>query len=157
MTNAQTQVISAPKLGQMPDLAKRCAAIAQAAYPKDAAWSQAVFAQDLTTEKRVYALTYYEGRLVGYLGAIKVLDQVDITGIAIHPELQRRGLAFKLMAAFLATLESATEVFLEVRVSNVPAQGLYRKLGFKKIGVRPEYYTHPVEDALLMKAVISGD
>ncbi|ANZ61559.1 ribosomal protein S18-alanine N-acetyltransferase [Secundilactobacillus paracollinoides] len=153
----QTQIVAAPALGQMPHLDQLCATVAKAAYAKDEAWSQAVFAQELRAEKRVYALTYHDGKLVGFVGAIKVLDQVDITGVAMHPEMQRHGLAFKMMRAFLATLSPKTEVFLEVRVSNVPAQGLYTKLGFKQIGIRPHYYTHPVEDALLMKLVINAD
>ena len=39
---------------------------------------------------------------------------------------------------------------LEVRVSNTAAQGLYRTLGFRLVGLRRGYYKAPVEDALLM-------
>ena len=39
---------------------------------------------------------------------------------------------------------------LEVRRSNTPARQLYAKAGFVEAGVRPNYYTQPVEDALVL-------
>ena len=42
------------------------------------------------------------------------------------------------------------DIFLEVRVSNIPALGLYRKLGFEVLSVRKSYYSEPVEDAYVM-------
>jgi len=55
----------------------------------------------------------------------------------------------------LHVLERAAElraglVTLEVRVSNVPAQALYRKLGFRVVGRRFRYYDDTDEDALIM-------
>jgi ribosomal-protein-alanine N-acetyltransferase len=44
-----------------------------------------------------------------------------------------------------------TEVILEVRASNQPALGVYRKLGFVATGCRPGYYRDPQEDAALMR------
>ena len=44
----------------------------------------------------------------------------------------------------------AIAIFLEVRVSNIPAQSLYKKFGFKNEGIRKGYYSKPVEDACVM-------
>ena len=44
----------------------------------------------------------------------------------------------------------ATKMTLEVRVSNITAQNLYRKLGFEERGIRKGYYTDTHEDALIM-------
>lgn len=41
---------------------------------------------------------------------------------------------------------------LEVRVSNYPAQDLYRRMGFSAAGVRKGYYADTGEDALIMWA-----
>ncbi len=39
---------------------------------------------------------------------------------------------------------------LEVRVSNIVAQNLYKKYGFKLAGIRKEYYSNNKEDAMIM-------
>jgi ribosomal-protein-alanine N-acetyltransferase len=46
--------------------------------------------------------------------------------------------------------EGVKRATLEVRRSNVPAQKLYERLGFVQAGVRPDYYTQPAEDALIL-------
>ena len=45
-------------------------------------------------------------------------------------------------------------LYLEVRTSNVPAIGLYKKLGFEKVGLRKAYYSSPIEDAIVMQLKI---
>jgi len=49
-----------------------------------------------------------------------------------------------------ARRKQATAAFLEVRSENSPAQALYEKCGFKAIATRPNYYTDPPEDAVVM-------
>jgi ribosomal-protein-alanine N-acetyltransferase len=46
--------------------------------------------------------------------------------------------------------EGAVFVSLEVRISNMPARALYKKLGFELIGLRKDYYINPAEDALVL-------
>ena len=45
------------------------------------------------------------------------------------------------------------EIFLEVRISNIPAISLYRRLGFTVKGVRKSYYSEPTEDAYIMSLI----
>lgn len=127
---------------------------AQAAYPAGEAWSLTSFEHDLQATHRRYVVLIINGQVVGYLGVIQVLDQVDVTGIAVHPTHQRQGLAVRLFDTLLASLDAETMVFLEVRQSNLPAQRLYQRLGFRVIGTRPAYYQHPNEDAVLMKLTV---
>ncbi len=47
---------------------------------------------------------------------------------------------------------AASAAFLEVRAGNSLAQALYKKCGFRGVGRRPNYYSAPVEDALVMSA-----
>ena len=45
------------------------------------------------------------------------------------------------------------EIFLEVRISNLPALAMYRNLGFSVKGIRKDYYSEPKEDAYIMSLV----
>jgi ribosomal-protein-alanine N-acetyltransferase len=81
-----------------------------------------------------------------------MIDEAHITTIAVDPAFRRRGIGELLMVqmAKLAVLAGAVRMTLEVRMSNQPAQALYRKYGFTEGGVRPRYYSDDFEDALIM-------
>lgn len=153
MPKLRIQVVTKSKL--VP-LVSSCARIAKRAYPAGTGWKLRDFQTDMVAAHRMYAVIYDGEQLIGYVGAVKVLDQVDITGVAVDPAYQRQGRAFKLISALIASLEANTQVFLEVRKSNVAARHLYQRVGFAAINVRKAYYTHPDEDAILMKLSVSG-
>ncbi len=90
--------------------------------------------------------------LVGYLCAWVVTDELHINNLAVDPRWRRRGVATWLLREALerGRARQARRAFLEVRVSNLGAQALYAKLGFTRTGIRKRYYSHPVEDAVLM-------
>ena len=50
--------------------------------------------------------------------------------------------------------DNRKKFLLEVRCGNKAAISLYKKLGFKEDGIRPEFYDEPKEDALLMSLEI---
>ncbi len=90
--------------------------------------------------------------IVGYLGLWYMVDEAHIVAIATHPAYRRRGIGERLLARALelARERDIKTVTLEVRVSNEPAQRLYEKYGFRRVGLRPRYYTDNGEDALIM-------
>ncbi|HEX6925988.1 MAG TPA: ribosomal protein S18-alanine N-acetyltransferase [Longimicrobiaceae bacterium] len=94
-----------------------------------------------------------EGRLVGYAISWTILDQAELGNVAVGPEVRQRGLGRTLVEASLQRVRQrgARECFLEVRESNHVARRLYETLGFTVIGRRRRYYSHPVEDALVMR------
>jgi ribosomal-protein-alanine N-acetyltransferase len=79
--------------------------------------------------------------------------QAELELISVDSARQRQGLAKFIFAALAAELRAAkiTQLALEVRASNQPALGLYRRLGFAESGRRSRYYHDPVEDAILMR------
>jgi ribosomal-protein-alanine N-acetyltransferase len=81
-----------------------------------------------------------------------VAEQAHINNLAVLPELRGRGLGTQLLAAISdeAAHLGATLLTLEVRESNVPARRLYERAGFYQEGVRKNYYTNPIEDALIL-------
>lgn len=91
-------------------------------------------------------------RVAGFCAFWRVLDQIHINNLAIRPELRRQGLGQALLRHVLdfAAQLGAHHATLEVRRSNVPAQRLYEAAGFRIAAIRPRYYTHPIEDALIL-------
>ncbi len=89
--------------------------------------------------------------VAGFMTAQIVQDSADINNVAVHPDKRRLSIGSRLLEAFLELTEDGTQIFLEVRASNSPAIGLYRKHGFVPAGLRKQYYTNPAEDAILMK------
>jgi len=97
----------------------------------------------------------YNDYICGYVGFWVMADEAHITTIAVSEELQRRGIGeLLLLTVFNRARELyANVVTLEVRVSNIGAQNLYLKYGFKQVGVRRAYYTDNREDAYIMTSV----
>lgn len=91
-------------------------------------------------------------RVVGYVIFWLIGEEAQINNIAVHPDFRRLGIAERVLRQVIAQLRSsgATLVTLEVRPSNTGAQTLYRKLGFRMIGLRKGYYTNPPEDAFVL-------
>lgn len=87
------------------------------------------------------------GQVLGFVALQETLYEVEILQIAVKRAFQGQGLAQQL----LAQLPDQKEIFLEVRVSNQPAQGLYKKMHFEEIARRKNYYHDPIEDAVIMK------
>ena len=77
----------------------------------------------------------------------------ELPDIVISKEYRGQGLARTLLNHCFddLRLQSIETVFLEVRVSNAPARGLYDSLGFESIGTRKYFYSNPIEDALCMR------
>jgi ribosomal-protein-alanine N-acetyltransferase len=96
--------------------------------------------------------------VVGYGFARYAVDVGEILNVAVAPRSRRLGIARALVEALCVQLEAlgVTDVFLEVRASNAPAQALYDAQGFRPVGRRPRYYRRPVEDALLLLRRLGG-
>jgi ribosomal-protein-alanine N-acetyltransferase len=85
--------------------------------------------------------------------AILLPPQAELETIAVAAEIQRRGVARRILIAMADELRKAlvTEVLAEVRASNFPALAFYQTLGFAMTGRRPRYYADPIEDAVLLE------
>ena len=92
-----------------------------------------------------------EGYVLGYAGLHTILDEGYIDNIAVAPDARRHGVASALLDVF-CRFGAANLAFLtlEARKSNAAAIALYEKHGFQQAGLRPGYYQHPREDAVIM-------
>lgn len=93
-----------------------------------------------------------QGRLAAYAGMICVLDEGEIVNVATHPDFRRRGYARAALRRLIkyADDNGIVTLALEVRESNAPAVALYGSEGFFAAGKRKNFYSRPVEDAIIM-------
>jgi ribosomal-protein-alanine N-acetyltransferase len=91
-------------------------------------------------------------KIIGYCGVWKLGISLHITTIAIAPEFRGQGYAQELVqtAIHYGCQHNMEEITLEVRISNIFAQNLYKKMDFENIGIRPKYYGNNSEDAIIM-------
>jgi ribosomal-protein-alanine N-acetyltransferase len=100
----------------------------------------------------IFAARDRDHRIVGFCAFWLVHDELHINNLAVHPSHRREGVASALLSAVLryGARAGASRATLEVRQSNLIARQLYDRFGFVVAGVRPGYYTHPIEDALIL-------
>jgi ribosomal-protein-alanine N-acetyltransferase len=95
--------------------------------------------------------------IVGFFIGGGVEDEYNIYNVAIKPSQQRKGYGWYMLNAVVENhFKRYESYFLEVRKSNRGAIGLYYKFGFRFVYERRNYYSEPVEDALVMKYALSG-
>jgi ribosomal-protein-alanine N-acetyltransferase len=132
----------------------------RASFPDDA-WSEGMLRGELAEQPytRHYVVAVERtGGIVGYAGLCAVGDAGDVQTIAVRADRREQGLGAALLTALLteAAARGCATVFLEVRADNAPAQRLYERFGFERIGVRKRYYQPSGVDAIVMnKSVLS--
>jgi ribosomal-protein-alanine N-acetyltransferase len=117
-------------------------------------WTRQMFEWDVrnTEVTRVYVGRTHDATVAAFCSCWLVFDELHIHSLAVRRDLRRRGLASALLRGVLedAARLGARRATLEVRRSNEPALKLYEKMGFAVSGTRPNYYTQPEEDALIL-------
>ncbi len=124
-------------------------------------WSRGMFLSELKDNPFANLLTARliqpedlsaQKSLLGYCCFWVVFGEVHIMNLAVHPDWRRKGIATRLVeeTILISRKNAVQKIHLEVRRSNDPARNLYEKFGFGLIAIRPNYYSQPREDALLM-------
>lgn len=116
-------------------------------------WPANAFRHELTQNKNAHYIVAKEGdHIVGYAGLWLSLDEAHITTFAVLPEYRRRKIGERMLVAIFdrAARLGAEWLTLEVRASNLGAQRLYEKYGFRPAGIRRRYYSDNNEDAIIM-------
>lgn len=143
-----------------PADAQRCAELELQLFSGETPWSEGVFKGEFAHPHTFYfgvdAITPEGDKtLAGYAG-LAMMGPVDYPEFEIHtigtdPAFQRKGIGRMMIdnIAHIADLKDAP-VFLEVRVGNDPAVGMYEAFGFKHLGIRKGYYQPAGDDAYTM-------
>ncbi|MFX4226792.1 MAG: GNAT family N-acetyltransferase [Porticoccaceae bacterium] len=117
-------------------------------------WNKAQWLQALELYPYSWVLADNK-KIQSYICYQATVPQVELLNLGVATEWQGQGIAFSLVSATMELLPAYAEsVFLEVRRSNSSAIGLYKKLGFSKVGERVHYYAAANgarEDALIYR------
>lgn len=117
----------------------------------DDPWSADAITKDVTAQEGIYvAVALIGDERAGYAEYRSVAGEAQIYNIAVAPEFRRAGVGEALLRHLIekAEAEGCSLVTLEVRAGNDAAMQLYKKLGFREVGRRPDYYNGA--DAILM-------
>ena len=117
-------------------------------------WTRAMYAWELQNPDvcHIYVVRTEACRVAGFCAFWLVVDEVHVNNVALRPLYRGRGLGTALMRRVLTEARriGAVRATLEVRASNEGAIRFYQEMGFTVTATRPQYYTNPAEDALIL-------
>ena len=117
-------------------------------------WSYNILKQELENGKSKYFVAKQENEIVGFAGILLIIDQVNIMNIVVKNDKRNFGIGSLLLEEIIrySKIHNATSITLEVNEKNIPAIKLYKKYGFKQVGLRRKYYNNE-DNAILMDLV----
>lgn len=129
---------------------ERAAALERECF--SAPWSENSLREELSNEQSHFLCAMSNGSFAGYVGVQEIAGEAYITNVAVFPEYRHRGAGKELLTAAErgASERGCSFITLEVRAGNSAAASLYRKLGYRAVGIRRNFYTCPKEDAVIM-------
>jgi [ribosomal protein S18]-alanine N-acetyltransferase len=117
-------------------------------------WTREMYAWELQNRSvcHIFVVRTPDCTVAGFCAFWLVFDEIHINNVAMRPKFRGRGIGTALLDHVLAEARTlgARRATLEVRASNDGARRLYDRLGFYVAGTRRNYYSHPVEDALIL-------
>lgn len=113
-------------------------------------WTIPTLKGELQNPNSQYIVAKLNNEIVGFGGVWKAVDDMHITNIVVKKSFRRQSFGSILLEQLivLAEKENITSITLEVNSTNIPAQKLYEKLGFKRVGLRKKYYNN-TNDAII--------
>lgn len=113
-------------------------------------WNYNTLKSELENPISHYIVAKLNDIIVGFAGIIDTVDQMEITNIVVKKEFRNKGIGDMLLKHLINISHGKPFIYLEVNEKNKNAIKLYEKNGFKKCGLRKNYY-YGTDDAILMK------
>jgi ribosomal-protein-alanine N-acetyltransferase len=117
-------------------------------------WTRDMYTWELQNRNicHIYVVRTDDCGVAGFCAFWLVYDEIHINNLAIRPRYRQQGMGTALLHHVLAEAQQlgARRATLEVRASNDGARRLYERFGFYVAGTRRNYYTNPVEDAVIL-------
>ncbi len=134
-------------------------------HSHESTWTKGNFVDSLNAGYWAYCLRRLADddedydELMAYCVLLPGVNELELLNITVDPSYRKKGYAEKVLRIMedLASSRSMESIFLEVRVGNEPAIRLYKKLGYKQVGLRKDYYpltSGGREDAIVMKKTL---
>ena len=122
-------------------------------------WSTNSFIQEIKNSVSHLWAVILKSNLSAYICFWMFASEIQLINIAVHTEWRGKGFGHNLLMQMIEAgiSKGIQQVWLEVRLSNMPAKMLYEKLGFLEVGRRRKYYSDTNEDAIIMALSLSND
>jgi ribosomal-protein-alanine acetyltransferase len=129
------------------------------------AWTDADYSEEISRPNSYVLRATDNAELVGFIvsrivpGKTEDHPDADLYNIAVDHTRKRQGIGTKLLVSLLEGLASrrVSSVWLEVRESNSGAISFYKRHGFKPEITRPNFYSNPTENAVIMRRLVTPD
>ena len=114
-------------------------------------WNENLLKNEIENQNSKCIIAKKNAEIVGFGCIWKAVDDIHITNIVVKKTYRQQGIGSLLLKELIeiSNKENVTSITLEVKASNLPAQNLYAKYGFEKLGRRKKYY-NGTEDAIIM-------
>ena len=120
----------------------------------DVPWTKGILRDCILYNYDSYSV-FFGDMLAGYIISKISYPETHILNLTVSSQFRNNGIGGSLVQFIIndARIRNSQDIILEVRSSNKIAQSLYKKLSFKKIGVRKDYYDchEGREDAYVLK------
>jgi ribosomal-protein-alanine acetyltransferase len=119
-------------------------------------WSMAQLKEEFAAQNRFYLVAELKGEIVGYAGAMKMDDCIEILTLTVAKAHRRKGIARELLRRIVdySRVQKSPAIMLEMREGNAEASGLYQSFGFIQIARRENYYAPKVHALIMRKELI---
>lgn len=125
-------------------------------YEFDDFWNYNVFKSELENENSKYVVAKLNNEIIGFGGIWFSVDDIHITNIVVKKTYRNQKIGSLILNNLIEMCKNQVQksITLEVNSSNIPAQKLYQKFGFKIAGIRKKYYNN-TEDAIIMTKILN--
>ena len=119
-------------------------------------WTRGNFSDSLANGYLALCLQDARTAVIGYCVAMVAAGELHLLNLTVAPAAQGRGHGRWMLAELVARArdDGAAQLWLEVRVSNARARGLYRRFGLLEVGQRRAYYPPVPGSAARENAVV---
>ena len=115
-------------------------------------WSVNTLKNELQNPNSKYVVAKLNNEIVGFGGIWKAVDDIHITDIVVRKTQRNNGIGSAILYKLIEISKFDNNIkalTLEVHSNNIPAQKLYEKFDFKRVGLRKKYYNN-TDDAIIM-------